>query len=121
MRQIATVKGADAVLEKQFIVTSDSPALLAALRALFGDHTIAREKKEKRNMERVQKRSKLVQEGWKGNDNGNKPRAENVSGANPGPKPEPKRGPHVKSIQILGSDEKISRFELDNVCVRIRS
>lgn len=113
VKQIATVKGADAILEKQFIVTSDSPALLAALRALFGDHTIAREKKEKRNVERVQKRSKLVQEGWKGNGNGGKPKVENEAAADPGAKPEPKRGPHVNSIQILGVDEKISRFELD--------
>jgi hypothetical protein len=106
VKQIATMKCADAEIEKQFVVTNDSPSLLAALRALFGDHTVKAEKRVKRNIERVQRRSKMVQDGWKGNGNGSKPEAVNE------PKPAPTRGPHVRSIE-LDDGEKISRFELN--------
>lgn len=66
VQQIATMKYADATVTKQFIVESDSPALLAALRALFGDHTIKAEQRVKRNGERVRKRSKMVRRDGRG-------------------------------------------------------
>lgn len=97
VQQIAAMKCADAEIEKQYVVTSDSPALLAALRALFGDSAVAAETKQKRNAERIQKRSKIVSDAWQGN----------------GKKPEPTRGPHVRSIKVNGGGEMISRFELN--------
>ncbi len=102
--QIAKLKDAEASVEIQFVVTSNSAAVLGALRALFGDATVAAETKAKRNADRVQKRSKLVSDAWQGNDNGHKVEL----------KPGPER--QIRSIEIKSGPEagqRISRRALN--------
>lgn len=50
---------------------------------------------------------------WRRKCKRKKNKTKKVKAENEGPKPEPTRGPHVRSIKIHGSGEMISRFELN--------
>lgn len=97
---IATVKGSICTVQQQFVISSPDPAVLTALSTLFQpvpEKAATREKK-------IRGRSKVVREAWE--------RASKKATLNE-PKAEPMRGPHVKSIEIVGTTDKISRFDLD--------
>ena len=96
---IATIKGSMCTVQQMFIVSSPDPAVLTALGGLFQpvpEKAATREKK-------IRGRSKVVRKSWK-------KEAKNASSE---PKPEPTRGQHVRSIEIVGTTDKISRFDLD--------
>lgn len=93
---IATVRGSVCSVQQQFIVTSPDPAVLAAIGTLFQPVPEKEAKREKK----IRKRSRLVKESWK-KDGGETP------------KPPPSRGPHVKTIEVMATGAKISRYDLD--------
>lgn len=93
---IATVKGSVCTVQQQFIVTSPDPAVLAAIGTLFQPVPENAAKREKK----IRKRSKVVRESWK-KDGGETP------------KPPPSRGPHVRTIEVMATGAKISRYDLD--------
>jgi len=92
VRTIAAMKHADAEIEMQFKITSDSPNLLRAITTLFQvDETVSIVHLAKNNGHKKVKTIKV----------------------NDGVKREPTRGPHVRSIEVLATGERISRFTLN--------
>lgn len=98
VNRLAKVSGQKIEIEKQIVISTDSTDLSSILDALAeaiqnGDAVI---KSAKRN---VKEKPKAKSQ---------KPKT--IEG---GVKPEPTRGPHVRSIKVNGSGEMISRFELN--------
>ena len=94
---IATVKGSICTVQQKFVISSPDQAVLAAIGTLFQPVPESAAKREKK----MQKRSKVVKEAW------------HEQGEPLVLKPAPPRGKHVKTIEIIGTTEKISRLELD--------
>lgn len=100
VERLQKITGQTLIVEKQYaICTNDTTisAMLDGLKEIAED--ASRVSKVTVNVTKVKARSKLVKKAWKKNDEE--------------PKPAPSRGPHVRSIQIDGTGEMISRFELD--------
>lgn len=96
VNQLARVSGQKIEIEKQIVVSTDSLNLSSMLDQLRdaidnGDAVLGVPKKKAKA----------------------KTKKNNVKQVEGGEKPEPTRGPHVRSIKVNGSGEMISRFELN--------
>lgn len=104
--RIKVLTHADVRIQRQFVLTSDSPSVLSGLEFLFGEVMVKPEyqnpkatgKDNAKLKAKLEKRAKIIKAGW------------DKSGEQ---KPAPTRGPHVRSIKVLETGEMISRFELD--------
>jgi hypothetical protein len=106
--RIKAMTHADVKIQRQFVLTCDSPSVLSGLEYLFGEilgkseyqNPITKKKigaKQNKQISGIKQRAKIIKAGW----------------TEGGLKPAPTRGPHVRSIRIESTGEMISRFELE--------